>query len=115
MCAVNFNTICGYHIDQNDDGFCWIVPLGEWEGGDLIFPQLKVRIKLKPGNILAFRSNLLLHGNLPCSGVRHSLVFFTHNNLFSETFVHVKNNNSNNQKKRKSNVTNNQKKNKKKK
>ena len=35
MCAVNFNTICGYHIDQNDDGFCWIVPLGEWEGGDL--------------------------------------------------------------------------------
>jgi hypothetical protein len=106
MCAVNFNTICGYHIDRDDDqyGFCWLVPLGEWEGGDLIFPQLNVRIKLKPGNILAFRSNLLVHGNLPCSGVRHSLVFFNHNNLFPETFVHVKNNN--NQKKRKSNIVN---------
>ena len=106
MCAVNFNTICGYHIDRDDDkyGFCWLVPLGEWEGGDLIFPQLNVRIKLKPGNILAFRSNLLVHGNLPCSGIRHSLVFFTHNNLFPETFVHVKNNN--NQKKRKSNIVN---------
>jgi len=96
MCAINFNTLCGYHIDRHDDkyGFCWLVPLGEWEGGDLIFPQLKVRIKLKPGNILAFRSNLLVHGNLPYSGVRHSLVFFTHNNLFPETFQNVKNTNS---------------------
>ncbi|CAG8730949.1 5772_t:CDS:2, partial [Rhizophagus irregularis] len=69
MCAVNFNTICGCHIDRDDDkyGFCWLVPLGEWKGGDLIFPQLNIRIKLKPGNILAFRSNLLVHGNLPCS------------------------------------------------
>lgn len=117
MCAVNFNTICGYHIDRDDDkyGFCWLVPLGDWEGGDLIFPQLNVRIKLKPGNILAFRSNLLVHGNLPCSDVRHSLVFFTHNNLFSDTFVHRENNNynsnsnsnnnSNNGKKRKPNLT----------
>ena len=117
MCAVNFNTICRYHIDRDDDkyGFCWLVPLGDWEGGDLIFPQLNVRIKLKPGNILAFRSNLLVHGNLSCSGVRHSLVFFTHNNLFSDTFVHRKNNNynsnsnsnnnSNNGKKRKPNLT----------
>jgi hypothetical protein len=106
-------------MDRDDDkyGFCWLVPLGEWEGGDLIFPQLNVRIKLKPGNILAFRSNLLVHGNLPCSGVRHSLVFFTHNNLFPETFVHVKNNNSNkssNQKKRKTNVSDDTKKKKKK-
>ena len=122
MCAVNFNTICGYHIDRDDDkyGFCWLVPLGDWEGGDLIFPQLNVRIKLKPGNILAFRSNLLVHGNLPFSGVRHSLVFFTHNNLFSDTFVNRKNNNnnsnsnnSNNGKKRKPNLTK-EKKNKKK-
>ncbi len=83
----------------------WIllVPLEEWEGGDLIFPQLNVRIKLKPGNILAFRSNLLVHGNLSCSGVRHSLVFFTHNNLFPETFINVENNN---QKKRKSDTVN---------
>src|SRR4051794_18582569 len=77
MCAVNFNTICGYHIDRDDDQyeFCWLIPLGEWEGNDLIFPQLNIRIKLKPGNILAFRSNLLVHGNLPCSGIRHFLVF----------------------------------------
>jgi hypothetical protein len=103
MCAVNFNTISGYHMDRDDDkyGFCWLVPLGEWEGSNLIFPQLNMQIKLKRENILAFRSNLLVHGNLQCSGIRHSLVFFTHNNLFPETFVHVKNNN---QKKRKSNI-----------
>ena len=103
MCAVNFNTICGYHIDRDDDkyGFCWLIPLGDWKGGDVIF---NIRVKLKPGNILTFRSNLLVHGNLLCFGVRHLLVFFTHNNLFSNTFVNVKNTNSfekNEQKKKK--------------
>src|SRR5215216_6135018 len=96
MCAINFNTLCGYHIDCHDNkyGFCWLVPLGEWEGEDLIFSQLKVQVKLKPGNILAFRSNLLLYENLLCSGVRHSLVFFTYNNLFLKTFQNVKNTSS---------------------
>ena len=73
----------------------------------MIFPQLNIRVKLKPENILAFRSNLLVHGNLPYFGVRHSLVFFTHNNLFLETFVNVKNTNSfenNKQKKIKCNL-----------
>ncbi len=56
--------------------------------------------QIKMWKYLAFRSNLLVHGNLPCSGVRHSLVFFMHNNLFPETFVHVENNNQ----KRKSNI-----------
>jgi hypothetical protein len=72
----------------------------------VIFPQLNIRVKLKPGNILAFKSNLLIHGNLPCFGVRHLLVFFTHNNLFFKTFVNIKNTNSfenNEQKKRKEN------------
>ena len=111
MCAINFNTISGYHIDRDDDkyGFCWLVPLGEWEGGDLIFPQINVRIKLKPGNILLFRSNLLVHGNLPCLGVRHSLVFFTHNNLFPETFQHVENNNYSNNRNTNTNTNTNQK------
>jgi hypothetical protein len=106
MCAVNFNTICGYHIDRDDDkyGFCWLIPLGDWEGGDVIFPQLNIRVKLKPENILAFRSNLLVFGNLPYFVIKLSLVFFTHNNLFSDTFVNVKNTNSfekNEQKKKK--------------
>jgi hypothetical protein len=58
MCAINFNTIFGYHIDRDDDkyGFCWLVPLGEWKGGDLIFSQLNVHIKLKPRNIFKFIS-----------------------------------------------------------
>jgi hypothetical protein len=74
----------------------------------VIFQQLNIRVKLKPENILAFRSNLLIHGNLPYFGVRHSLVFFIHNNLFSETFVNVKNTNSfeNNEQKKKKRKSN---------
>ncbi|PKY16157.1 hypothetical protein RhiirB3_467176 [Rhizophagus irregularis] len=94
MCAVNFNTICGYHIDRDDDkyGFCWLVPLGEWKGGDLIFPQLNIRIKLKPGNILAFRSNLLVHGNLPCSeynkrSYNHMILLYVNNVIIKSRVV----------------------------
>ena len=78
ICVVNFNTICSYHIDHDDDKhkFCWLVPLGDWERGDMIFSQLNIRVKLKPKNILAFRSNLLIYSNLLYFSIRHLLVFF---------------------------------------
>ncbi|UZO15186.1 uncharacterized protein OCT59_006619 [Rhizophagus irregularis] len=65
--AINFNVISNYHWDSNDDpnGLCFLVALGDFEGGELCFPQLQILVKLKPGQIVAFPSYLLLHGNLP--------------------------------------------------
>ena len=26
------------HIDRNDQGITWVLPLGEWEGGNMVIP-----------------------------------------------------------------------------
>jgi hypothetical protein len=82
MLAINYNCATEFHIDLNDNGLCTVVPVGEWEGGYLIFPHLGLRIKLIKGQVVMFRSNLLIHGNSPAQGVHFSMVFFSHKNTY---------------------------------
>ena len=82
MVAINYNCATEFHIDLNDNGLCTVVPTGEWEGRYLIFPYLGLRLKLVKGQIVMFRSNLLIHGNSPAQGVRFSMVFFSYKNTF---------------------------------
>lgn len=72
------------HYDANDldNSLCVIVPLGEFEGGELVFPKINLVVELKRGNIIYFQSKKLLHGNISASGIRYSLVFFNHKNCF---------------------------------
>ena len=64
---------------------CVVCPLGNFKGGELIFPELKLIIHVKQGQAVAFRSNILVHGNLPViTGIRHSLVFYIHNTLIKQ-------------------------------
>jgi hypothetical protein len=74
-----------------------VCPLGTFEGGQLVFPELKLIIHAREGQAIAFRSNILVHGNLPViAGIRHSIVFFIHatsikqnrkfGNLFHNTY-----------------------------
>ncbi|PKY60598.1 hypothetical protein RhiirA4_412764 [Rhizophagus irregularis] len=96
--AINFNVISNYHWDSNDDpnGLCFLVALGDFEGGELCFPQLQILVKLKPGQIVAFPSYLLLHGNLPIiRGIRFSIVYFVHANFLSKKFEDFHKNNDN--------------------
>jgi len=79
--AVNFNIISQFHRDLKDhrDSLCVVCPLGIFEGGQLVFPELKLIIHARQGQAIAFRSNILVHGNLPViAGIRHSVVFFIH-------------------------------------
>jgi hypothetical protein len=76
--GINFNVICQFHRDLKDhrNTLCVVCPLGDFEGGELVFPELKLAVHIKQGQAVAFRSNLLVHGNLPVvAGVRHSVVF----------------------------------------
>jgi hypothetical protein len=97
--AVNFNIISQFHQDLKDhrDSLCVVCPLGTFEGGQLVFPELKLIIHAREGQAIAFRSNILVHGNLPViAGIRHSIVFFIHatsikqnrkfGNLFHNTY-----------------------------
>ncbi|CAG8641804.1 8020_t:CDS:2 [Paraglomus brasilianum] len=85
MIAINFNTISDYHWDEHDDpnSLCCLVALGDFDGGELCFPQLQIVIPLRPGQVVAFSSRLLLHGNFPVTrGIRHSVVYFVHSMFF---------------------------------
>ena len=85
MIAVNFNTISDFHWDEHDDpnSLCCLVALGDYEGGELYFPRFEIVIPLKPGQVVAFSSRLLLHGNFYVTkGIRHSIVYFIHDTFF---------------------------------
>jgi predicted 2-oxoglutarate/Fe(II)-dependent dioxygenase YbiX len=82
MLAVNYNITTKFHIDLSDEGMCVIVPVGEWEGGELIIPQLGIKINLVKGQVVMMRSSLLVHGNYIARGFRIGLVFFSHKQTF---------------------------------
>ncbi|CAG8675726.1 19520_t:CDS:2, partial [Racocetra persica] len=55
----------------------------DFEGGELCFPQLQVVVHLLSGQVVAFASRILLHGNFTViKGIRHSIVYFVHNSFF---------------------------------
>ncbi|CAG8641227.1 8033_t:CDS:2 [Paraglomus brasilianum] len=85
--AINFNIICQFHRDLKDhrNTLCVVCPLGNFEGEELTFPELKLIVHVKQGQAVAFRSNLLVHGNLPVvAGVRHSVVFYIYSTVIKQ-------------------------------
>ncbi|RHZ48043.1 hypothetical protein Glove_562g3 [Diversispora epigaea] len=63
MITINYNTISDFHWYKHDEpnSLCCLVALGNFEGGELCFPQLQIVIPLRPGQVVAFSSCLLLH------------------------------------------------------
>jgi hypothetical protein len=87
MIAINFNVISNYHWDEQDEpnSLCLLVALGDFEGGELCFPQIQIVVKLHPEQALAFSSHLLLHGNFKVTkGIRFSIVYFVHMLFFHQ-------------------------------
>ena len=56
---------------------CW----GDFSGGYLALPDLRVKLDFKPGDIIFFRSRLLEHFITDFEGERSNMVFFTHENV----------------------------------
>jgi len=53
------------------------------KGGELCFPQLQIIVPLRPGQVVAFSSRLLLHGNFPVTRkIRYRIVYFVHSMFF---------------------------------
>ncbi|CAG8619889.1 19720_t:CDS:2, partial [Gigaspora rosea] len=85
--AINFNALCQFHRNLKDhrNSLCVVCPLGTFEDGQLVFPELKLIIHAKQGQAIAFRSNILVHGNHPVlAGIRHSVVFFIHGTMIKQ-------------------------------
>ena len=79
------NVTCGtkVHRDSKDYGYCVVIPLGEFSGGDLLLRASEVRFILQPGDFLMFKSSQLYHEVTDFDGLRSSLVLTTHTHLLT--------------------------------
>lgn len=78
--ALLINHAVNPHRDSNDvkDGYVVTTPLGDFEGGLVVFPDLKLMICQKPGDLLFSRSALLQHSVTDITaGQRTSFTYFT--------------------------------------
>jgi len=88
--SINFNCASAFHHDIKDhrNALCIVCPLETFEGDELVFPELKLIFHVKQGQAIAFRSLLLVHGNLLItSGKRHSIVFYIHKSLLNKNIL----------------------------
>jgi len=74
--ARNFRT--AYHFDRGNlkGVMTALMPMGNFSGGELVFPRWRLSIGFKPGDLLFFNSAEILHGNLPFEGERLSAAFY---------------------------------------
>ena len=88
--VVIFNRWSKRHWDKQDPPMSWacITYVGDFTGADFQFPQLNLRMRLSPGDVVFFRGRDLLH-EVPrwVSGQRHFLVHFTHESLWKEARI----------------------------
>lgn len=83
-CAINFNYASKGHYDDDDyqNGLCWVVVFGDFEGGELYFRDLNITIAIRPGDVIAFRSFELFHEVREYTGQRYSIVMFQSQEMF---------------------------------
>jgi hypothetical protein len=65
-----------YHLDWKDDLNTWafVIPIGDWTGGELCIPQLGVKIPIRQGQVLGIMARLLVHCSAPITS-GHRTVF----------------------------------------
>ncbi|KAJ3098035.1 hypothetical protein HDU96_000164 [Phlyctochytrium bullatum] len=82
--SINYNISTQLHKDADDlpNGWCLILPYGNYSGGDLNMVETGYRLKVAEGELALFRSNLLTHGNEGVRDERLALVFYTCANLY---------------------------------
>ncbi|KAL6074266.1 hypothetical protein QOT17_004295 [Balamuthia mandrillaris] len=81
--VVNVDFAVEPHRNKNDykEGLAVVIPLGDFTGGQLFFPEINVTVNTQPGDVVAFRSARLTHSVLPYVGTRHSVILFTQDNM----------------------------------
>lgn len=75
------------HIDRTDwtNSYAFVVPFGEFTGGEAILPTLGLSIPLQPGQYLAFNASFLPHYCAQLKGVRYVATFFTDRGMAAKT------------------------------
>lgn len=83
--AILFNVQKEVHVDWQDPPMSWVTDLaaGEHKGGHLVLPQLGLRIRLEPGDVIMLRGRIVRHGVEDWTGgQRISMPHFTHSSTW---------------------------------
>jgi hypothetical protein len=86
MAVLNIDLISGVHNDPSDcrRGMAASASFGEWEdGGDFGLAEWGIVIKTRPGDLTFFNSYQDKHFVTPTSGIRNSVLLFSHQSLFN--------------------------------
>lgn len=62
-----------------------MLPVGDYQGGELWLPDINTRIKYRPGSLIIMPAVLLQHSIGECVGNRSSLVYYSRSS--AETLV----------------------------
>lgn len=78
-----FNGLSDYHQDSQDPqlGFVALYAAGDFKGGLLYLPELKLKVRLEPGDLVLFRHVLRHKIGEWDNGQRISIPHFTHTSL----------------------------------
>lgn len=79
--AINLNIRSEAHRDLMDKNICLVVPLGNFEGGELVLVEQGLVLALSSGDVVVFRSAEATHFNLDYKGERASFVLYTDQNV----------------------------------
>lgn len=83
-----FNRMSDFHRDSQDPQLSYVALYagGDFTGGMLELPDLKLKVRLEPGDMVLFRGRVLLHkvGEWD-DGQRYSIPHFTHTSLWRHT------------------------------
>lgn len=83
-CSLNINYAVTWHLDKGDygNGLCWIIPFGDYSGGELSLKDFNAQVLIKPCDVAYMRSSHLEHRVEAYTGTRNSIVLFTEANMF---------------------------------
>jgi hypothetical protein len=79
-----FNCKTALHTDRQDPQLGWtvLVALGSFTGGDLSMPQLGLKVRFEPGDMVMLRGRVVQHEVADWEGgQRISVPHFTHTSL----------------------------------
>jgi hypothetical protein len=68
-------------VQEAKYGFSCLCPFGQYVGGALVLWELRCIVELQPGEMLIFPDAIIHHSNEPVTGIRHSIVAFTQQNM----------------------------------
>lgn len=82
---VLWNRGSGLHVDKHDPqrSYAILTAFGDFKGGHIRIPHLGLRVRLQPGDCIAFRGRVLPHESEDWNeGQRISIPHFTHSKLW---------------------------------